>query len=90
MEGIQRELKLCDPCNLNLYDVPAPLVREYDCLPNNLNEAIKAAQDSEFVRRSLPEKIVSAYLSSKKREWNRYADASDKSAAIDSLYFYAY
>lgn len=90
MEGIQRELKLCDPCNLNLYDVPAPMVREYDCLPNNLNEAIQAAQNSEFVSRSLPKKIVSAYLSSKKREWNRYADASDKSEAMDSLYFYSY
>ena len=90
MEGIERGLKLCDPCNLNLYDVPASLVREYDSLPSNLNEAIRAAQNSEFVHRSLPEKIIHAYLSAKSSEWNRYVDASDKSAMIDSLYFSAY
>ncbi|HIV67869.1 MAG TPA: glutamine synthetase family protein [Candidatus Butyricicoccus stercorigallinarum] len=90
MEGIERGLKLCDPCNLNLYDVPASLVREYDCLPRNLNEAIKAAQNSEFVHRSLPDKIVGAYLSAKSSEWSRYVDAPDKSAMIDSLYFSAY
>ena len=90
MEGIERGLKLCDPCNLNLYDVPASLVREYDCLPSNLNEAIKASQNSEFVHRSLPEKIIDAYLSAKTSEWNRYVDASDKSSMIDSLYFSAY
>ena len=90
MEGIERGLKLCDPCNLNLYDVPASLVREYDCLPSNLNEAIKAARNSEFVHRALPEKIIDAYLSAKTSEWNRYVDAPDKSAMIDSLYFSAY
>lgn len=90
MEGIERGLKLCDPCNMNLYDVPASLVREYDCLPSNLNEAIKASQNSEFVHRSLPEKIIDAYLSAKASEWTRYVEASDKTAMIDSLYFSAY
>lgn len=90
IEGIQRGLKLCDPCNLNLFDVPASLVREYDVLPSNLNEAIRAAKASEFVHHSLPEKIIQAYLSAKTSEWNRYADASNKSAVIDSLYFYSY
>ena len=90
MEGIQRELKLCDPCNLNLYDVPASMVREYDCLPNTLMEAIRAAQDSTFVHEALPEKILDAYLSAKTSEWRRYSDAQDKSSVIDSLYFYSY
>lgn len=90
MEGIRRELKLCDPCNLNLYDVPASMVREYDCLPNTLMEAIRAAQDSTFVHEALPEKILDAYLSAKTSEWRRYSDAQDKSSVIDSLYFYSY
>ncbi len=90
IEGIQRELKLCDPCNLNLYEVPASMVREYDCLPNNLMEAVQAARSSEFVHRALPEKIITAYLDTKTREWNRYADAADKAAVMDSLYFYSY
>lgn len=89
MEGIERGLKLCDPCNLNLYDVPASLVREYDCLPSNLNEAVKAAQNSDFVHRSLPEKIIRSYLSAKTSEWNRYTDATDKASMIDSLYFFS-
>lgn len=66
------------------------MVREYDCLPNSLMEAIRAAQDSEFVRQALPEKILNAYLAAKTSEWNRYSDALDKSSVIDSLYFYSY
>ncbi len=90
IEGIQRELRLCDPCNLNLYDVPQSAVREYDCLPSNLNEAIRAASDSEFIHASLPEKTICAYLEAKRAEWTRYSDASNKSQIIDSLYFYRY
>ena len=90
MEGIERGLKLCDPCNMNLYDVPSSMVREYDALPGTLMEAIRAAENSDFVKRALPQKIIDAYLSAKTSEWNRYADASDKSSVIDSLYFYSY
>lgn len=90
IEGIERSLHLCDPCNLNLFDVPQSSVREYDCLPSNLNEAIRAAADSEFIRDSLPEKTISSYLDAKRAEWTRYADASNKSQIIDSLYFYRY
>ncbi len=90
IEGIERGLHLCDPCNLNLFDVPQSSVREYDCLPSNLNEAIRAAADSEFIRDSLPEKTISSYLDAKRAEWTRYADASNKSQIIDSLYFYRY
>ncbi len=90
IEGIQRELHLCDPCNLNLYDVPQSSVREYDCLPSNLNEAIRAAADSDFIHASLPEKIIQSYLDAKRAEWTRYADAGNKSQIIDTLYFYRY
>ncbi|MDO4174353.1 MAG: glutamine synthetase family protein [Eubacteriales bacterium] len=90
MEGIERGLKLCDPCNMNLYDVPSSMVREYDLLPGTLMEAVRAAETSEFVARSLPDKIIQAYLSAKTSEWNRYTEASDKSAVIDSLYFHSY
>ena len=90
MEGIERGLKLCDPCNMNLYDVPSSMVREYDALPGTLMEAIRAAENSDFVKRALPQKIIDAYLSAKTSEWSRYADASDKSSVIDSLYFYSY
>ena len=90
MEGIQRELKLCDPCNFNIYDVPASKMREYDTLPHNLNEAIQAARSSEFIQSALPQKIIDSYLDAKSREWTRYSDASDKSSTVDALYFYSY
>ena len=90
IEGIERGLQLCDPCNLNLYDVPYSAVREYDCLPSSLHEAIRAATGSDFIARSLPEKIVDSYLDAKRTEWTRYADAVNKSDIIDTLYFYRY
>ena len=90
IEGIQRKLQLCDPCNMNLFDAPYSAVREYDSLPANLSEAIKAAEQSDFVRASLPEKTIDAYLSAKRAEWSRYADSSNKSQITDTLYFYRY
>ena len=90
IEGIQRKLQLCDPCNMNLFDAPYSAVREYDSLPGNLSEAIKAAEQSDFVRASLPEKTIDAYLNAKRAEWSRYADSSNKSQITDSLYFYRY
>lgn len=90
IEGIQRELKLCSPCDRNLYEVSAAEMREYDTLPHSLNEAIRAAEQSEFVHRALPEKTICSYLDAKRSEWQRYADAADKSQMIDSLYFYSY
>jgi glutamine synthetase len=90
IEGIQRQLKLCDPCNMNLFHASASAVREYDPLPSNLDEAIRAAQNSDFIRASLPEKTIDAYLDAKHAEWTRYEGSSNKSQIIDSLYFYQY
>ena len=75
---------------MNLFDAPYSAVREYDSLPANLSEAIKAAEQSDFVRASLPEKTIDAYLNAKRAEWSRYADSSNKSQITDSLYFYRY
>lgn len=90
IEGIQRKLQLCDPCDLNLFDVPHHTVREYDCLPATLHEAIKAAESSDFIHSSLPDKIIDSYLDAKRSEWTRYEGAPDKSTIIDTLYFYRY
>ncbi|MDO5547895.1 MAG: glutamine synthetase family protein [Eubacteriales bacterium] len=90
IEGIRRQLQLCDPCNMNLFNAPHSAVREYDCLPVNLKEAVEAAKHSDFIRASLPEKTIDAYLDAKRTEWTRYADSSNKSQIIDSLYFYHY
>lgn len=90
IEGIQRRLQLCDPCNLNLFDVPHSAVREYDCLPDNLIHAISAASDSGFIHVSLPEQTTRSYLDAKRAEWTRYADAANKSEIMDTLYFYRY
>lgn len=90
IEGIQRQLQLCDPCNMNLFNAPHSAVREYDCLPVNLKEAVDAAKQSDFILASLPEKTIDAYLDAKRAEWTRYSDSSNKSEIIDSLYFYRY
>ncbi len=89
LEGIRRDLKLFAPCDINLYEAPYSVTREYDTLPVNLKQAVKAARESAFVRQVLPEKIVNSYLNAKSSEWERYSAAQDKSSMTDSMYFYS-
>ena len=77
------------PCDINLYEAPYSVTREYDTLPVNLKQAVKAARESSFVRQVLPEKIVNSYLNAKASEWERYSAAQDKSSMTDSMYFYS-
>ncbi len=90
IEGISRGLQLCEPCDMNLYDVPSHRMKEYDTLPSSLHEAVEAAADSAFIRASLPENIITAYIDAKRREWTRYEGAPNKSELIDQLYFHRY
>lgn len=87
IEGIEKNMQLSRPCNLNLFEAPLDAVKSYEMLPKNLHDAVLASKNSEFVERILPPKIITKFLDAKQNEWESFNTAEDKEALVDSLYF---
>ncbi|MDY4573660.1 MAG: glutamine synthetase family protein [Intestinibacter sp.] len=87
MEGIENNLELCKPHNINLFDAEEEKLQGVKKLPVNLIEAIEIAKDSEFVKSVLPQKTIDNYINDKMEEWNIYSSVTDKFRAEKQLYF---
>ena len=77
LDGIEKGLEL-----------PPENVSE-DKLPENLSEAVSYAENSEFLKKYIPEKILSYLLNSKQSEWREYSSAYDKENFEEQKYFYS-
>jgi len=60
--GIQGELDLSEPADIDLYTAPAEVLEKFEKLPASLDEAKTKAAASEFIRICIPEPILNAYL----------------------------
>ena len=87
IEGIENNLELCEPKNINLFDIDENKVNDLKKLPQDLNEAINLAKDSEFIKTVLPQKTIENYINDKKKEWDIYSSITDKFKAEKELYF---
>lgn len=61
LDGLERRLSLPEPKNLNLYSADPSELAGLEPLPAGLAEAAALAGNSEFVRKHLPDGVVSAY-----------------------------
>lgn len=61
--GIQHQLALPEPADMNLYKASADILAGFRQLPGDLGAACKAARDSAFVREFLPDTILDIYCS---------------------------
>ena len=59
--GIEKQLVLPEPADLNLYQADAGTLAAFRRLPQNLSVARRAAAESEFIRERIPEGILSCY-----------------------------
>ena len=87
MEGIEKNLKLCKPHDINLFDVKESEVQNLKKLPDDLNKSIQIAKNSEFIKTVLPQKTIDNYINNKIEEWNIYSSITDKFKADKKLYF---
>lgn len=58
-------------------------------LPENLSEAAEWAENSEFIKRYVPENILSVLIKYARDEWREYTAAYDKEAFEEKNYFYS-
>jgi glutamine synthetase len=72
LEGIEKEYPLGEPTEENVFEmtVEERERRGIDLLPGSLGDAIKAAEGSEVLRRSLGDHVFESLLKNKKIEWD--------------------
>lgn len=61
MYGLEHDLQLCPASDFNVYTAPAEVLDGLEKLPASLPEAAALADASAFIRRHLPEAVISAY-----------------------------
>lgn len=62
---------------------------DYEVLPANLMESAEIAENSEFLKKYVPEKLLKFIVSSAKDEWKEYSSEYDKELYEDKKYFYS-
>lgn len=90
LNGIEDKLELAPACEENLFTSSEAVRARYDALPESLCEAIRTAQNSDFIAKYLPEKMRAAFFAAKQAEHDRIALADDRTAAERQLYFERY
>ena len=63
LDGIENRMVLPAPVNKNLFDPAEAEGLALETLPTTLEEAVQAAEESEFLRRVLPEELSRRYFS---------------------------
>lgn len=84
LDGIEAGTKLCPAYNGNAYKISDPSVRR---LPADLGEALKLAEESDLVKRVLPQQTREEFFSEKKEEWKEYQMSSDRHQLEIDKYF---
>lgn len=58
-------------------------------LPETLEKAIETAENSEFLKKYIPENILEVLIKKSREDWKEYTSAYDKEAFFDKKYFYS-
>jgi glutamine synthetase len=74
LKGIEEEYELPPEASNNIYEMPEPERRAagIESLPEDLFEAIKAAEGSELLRETLGTHVFEELLRNKREEWDTY------------------
>lgn len=59
--GIQNQLQLTEPANINLYKADADVLSGFKMLPTTLKDACETALNSEFIKQYITDKILNIY-----------------------------
>ncbi len=74
LKGIEEGYSVPDPVSNNIYEMTETERDEMgiEVIPQDLNEAIKATEESELLREVLGESVFTWFIRNKKMEWDEY------------------
>lgn len=87
MEGIDEKLPLPKSTNVNLYTAEKSITESLSSLPDNMKDAIKLAENSDFLRRTLSNEVLTKFIELKTKEYEEYEKSDDKYMHFLSHYF---
>jgi glutamine synthetase len=87
LDGIERNLKLSEAIDSNVYGLSSDKLNNLKVLPENLKEALDILSKSDFVRKILNEEMINKYLLIKLDEWEQYTQSISKEAMEKQMYF---
>ena len=76
--GIENSIKLPEAVNENLYTVSDDILKNIDKLPENLEEALSIAKNSEFIKNIIGEEVLERYIELKESEIRENLNADYK------------
>lgn len=88
LKGAAEHTELAEPADFDLHKVDEEVLAGYEKLPSNLDEAVKCAADSEFLKEHLPERVLDYFVVKKTDAWKDYCEAQDKEIYESVKYFY--
>ena len=89
LDGIENRMVLSAPVNKNLFDPSMAEGLGLETLPASLEEAVQAAEESEFLRRVLPEQLATRYFTEELKRCEALKHASDPVEYERTHYFNA-
>ena len=89
LDGIERRLELQAPINKNLFDPAVAAGLGLEKLPSTLEEAVQAAQESDFLRAVLPEELSHRYYEEELKRCAALKNAADPAEYERIHYFNA-
>ena len=76
--GIENSIKLPEAINENLYTASNDILKNIETLPENLEEALNIAKNSEFIKEIIGEEVLKRYIELKEIELKENLNAADK------------
>ena len=89
LDGIEQRMVLQPPVNRNLFDSAEAKGLGLETLPATLEEAVQVAEESEFLRRVLPEGLSKRYFSEELKRCAALRSAPDRAEHERVYYFNA-
>ena len=69
-----------------MYTANEKITNNIEKLPENIKEAIDIAKNSEFIKNTIGEEVLSKYICLKEEEYNQYISSENKEE-IKKMYF---
>ena len=89
LDGIEKRMVLPPPVNRNLFDAAEAEGLGLETLPATLEEAVQVAEESEFLRKVLPEGLSKRYFSEELKRCAALRNAPDQAEHERVYYFNA-
>lgn len=85
--GVDNKLPLPESLNIDLYNADRSITDTLECLPESLEEALKLAEKSDFVKTILNNDVLTRYIALKNREIQGLKQSIDKKEYFFTNYF---